>query len=160
MVGTMPSAHHLPPAVRYPVERQRLPGYLGGLLWLLAAAVLLAWWRHSAPQPIGVLGVAGMLWLAAGGAQVHAWRTAPQGLLQWDGGAWWWQAQGDVEPQPLQVLQLRIDLQTAVLLAWRGTDGRWQHAWLLQRSAPWRWGDWRRAVYSAATVFRQTESAV
>jgi hypothetical protein len=47
-----------------------------------------------------------------------------------------------------------------VLLAWRGTGGRWQHAWLLQRSVPWRWGDWRRAVYSAATVFRQTESAV
>ena len=160
MVRVMPSAHHLPPAVRYPVERHPAPWLALGLLWLLAAVLLLAWWGQGGAQPVGVLGAAGVMWLLAGGAQLHAWRTAPQGALQWDGGAWWWQSQGEAEPQQLQALQLRIDLQTTVLLAWRSADGRWHHGWLHQRSAPWCWGDWRRAVYSAATVFRQAESAV
>lgn len=156
----MPSAHHLPPAVRYPVERRLGPWLVAGALWWCAAALLLAWWGQGGASSAGALAAAGALWLLAGGAQVHAWRSAPQGQLQWDGGAWWWQAQGAVEAQQLQALQLRIDLQTVLLLAWRTADGRWHHGWLHQRSAPWSWGDWRRAVYSAATVFRQAESAV
>lgn len=156
----MASIRYQPPAVRYPVPGLRWPLRLGAALWALEGGLLLAWQLWAGPLGWAVVALGWAQWIAVGGIW---WRSAgrmPQGLLQWDGGAWWWWPQNGAEPQPLQAMQVRLDLQTAMWVAWQGMDGAWQSGWLQASSDGACWGDWRRAVYSAATVSPLREERV
>lgn len=150
----MASLRYQPPAVEYTLAQPWLVVLLMRGLWMVAAALLCAWLMGTGPLPVMVKVVGGLLWCGAGMA---VWRSQPgvaQGLLRWDGGAWWWRPLGDMEWQPLELLQVHWDGQAAMLLQWRTATGRRHYGWVERRSAPWRWGDWRRAVYSATTVSR------
>lgn len=148
----MTSPRYLPPAVRFPVYRP--PGVLalGLLVWAASAALLWAWRANSGPVSGWVPWAGWVLWLAAGAALLYSWHVAPQGHLWWDGGAWWWRRLGQ-DWLALTEVQVRMDAQTVMWLGWRSPQGRHQ-AWVAQGSDPVRWGDWRRAVYSTATVSR------
>lgn len=147
----MTSPRYQPPAVRFPVRRPDAPLALGLLVWLAGAVLLGAWRVSSGPVPVWVPWAGGLGWLGAGWALLHSWRTAARGQLWWDGGAWWWSGAGD-EWLALASVQVRMDAQTAMWLAWRSAEGWVQQVWVARSSDPVRWGDWRRAVYSAATV--------
>ena len=150
----MASSRYQPPAVRYPVQRPHGPFCAGLAVWLCAAGLLGAWWAGSGPLAPGVLAMGWLLWLGAGGGLLYSWHAAAQGVLWWDGGAWWWQPAGAAQWQALDLVQVRMDAQSAMWLAWRPVGGRVRYLWVAQAGDPWRWGDWRRAVYSAATVSR------
>ena len=147
----MGAARYLPPAVRYPLAFPRGPLWVAAGLWVLAAALLLAWQWVGGAVPWAVRLGGWLSWVLAGWAIQQGARGVAQGQLFWDGGAWWWQAPGAPEWQAVQQLRLRMDAQSALLLAWRSECGL-QYGWLEQDAEPWRWGDCRRAVYSAATV--------
>lgn len=153
--GVMASVRYLPPAVQYPVSPPAVLWGAGVLLWSIGATLLLAWWGWGGAQPWSVMGSGWLLWLGGGAAWASWVWGLPQGSLRWDGGAWWW-VQGDAgaAERPLQSVRVRWDWQSAMGLSWQASDGRWRHGLVLQRRAPWCWGDWRRAVYSAATVSR------
>lgn len=148
----MASLRYQPPAVRYPVLAPRWPVRLGACLWVLEGGVLLAWQLLAGPVPwLGLL-LGWLVWVGVGALWWRHVRQMPQGRLQWDGGAWWWWPQSGAESLLLQSVQVRLDLQSAMWVAWQTMDGAWQSSWLLAGSDAAIWGDWRRAVYSAATV--------
>ena len=153
----MSSVRYHPPAVQYQLRPPQAPLRVVVCLWLLAAGLLVVWQWRTGPMPLAVRLGGGLCWVAAGLSIWQGARRAAKGLLAWDGGACWWQPAADGEWLLVQQLQLRMDLQSAMLLAWR-SEGGWQYGWLMQASEPWRWGDWRRAVYSATTVVRTEHS--
>ncbi|MDR3005712.1 MAG: hypothetical protein LBV14_15940 [Acidovorax sp.] len=148
----MASLRYQPPAVRYPAPVPRWLLWLGMALWLLEAVLLLLWQLLAGPLAWTVVLPGWLCWAGVGLVWWRSLRSVPQGALQWDGGAWWWWPQSGAEPIPLQAVQVRLDLQSAMWIAWQAADGVWRFSWLQARSDAAIWGDWRRAVYSAATV--------
>lgn len=88
--------------------------------------------------------------IVVGLALARFWRRLPVGELVWDGGAWWWHATG--REHALALLEVRLDLQRALLL--RGVDatGAGVHWWWAEAAghdAP-RWHLLRCALYSSS----------
>jgi toxin CptA len=138
---------HAAPSVSYPVGRSAFAGRLLAALILLGLAAATAWtlqappsaWRHGlAFGSLGICSAVAML----------AWLHSPQGVLRWDGTEWQWLAgQGSAPGR----IELALDLQSHLLLRWRGEDGAAPWFWLERKSDPSHWDALRRAVYSRAT---------
>ena len=137
---------HAAPSVSYPVGRSRFAAGLLSLLWLAGLAAVVAW-TLSEPAAGWRQGLALVLVLACGLFALAAWRRSPAGTLAWDGGAWNFAERGQ---RPGGRIELRIDLQARLLLAWVPAQGRTRHLWLERNAAPERWDALRRAVYSRA----------
>lgn len=136
---------HNAPAVTYPVGRSSIQGALGLMLWLAGAAATTAW-AMTSPDARLVALAASLCLAVAVLAAASWWRTAT-GELQWGAGGWQLHLQGlshDGEPV------VALDLQGSLLLRWRAARGAGGWLWLDRISAPGRWDDLRRAVYSRA----------
>lgn len=140
--------HHAP-AVRYPVVRSRwLASAL--VLWSLAGGLALAAWvAGGAGMQFGAIAPAGLLWLACSALAAWFWRTSPCGTLAWSGSEWTLEPpQGMAAGVVCATLQVRLDLQRCLWVRCQPDSGRALWLWLERGSAPQRWGDLRRAVYS------------
>jgi len=138
---------HNAPAVTYPVGRSSIQGALGLVLWLLGVAATTAW-ALTSPDARLVSAAACLCTAAAVLAGVAWWRTGA-GEVQWNGDGWQLHSWGQShDGKPMVVL----DLQASVLLHWHATRGAGGWLWLDRSSAPARWDDLRRAVYSRAIV--------
>ena len=138
---------HNAPAVTYPVGRSSIQGALGLVLWLLGAAATTAWALASHRPGLLIAAAslcAGVLALAA-----FSWWRMPSGELQWNSDGWQLHLRGrggDGKPGVV------LDLQCSLLLRWHAARGAGGWLWLDRASAPSRWDDLRRAVYSRAIV--------
>ena len=100
-------------------------------VWLCATALAV----HSA---VGALDANGAGWrlfvivlalLGTGAFAVWQWRHSPQGLLRWDGEAWWWQPRDEGDHAGTAVI--RLDLQQILLVQWfDSVDHRRVWLWL------------------------------
>lgn len=145
-----------PPAVQYPVRRSRTLALLlcavassgAGSISVWAASGLGAGsgtsWRLVGAVAVGVLAVAGA---------IHFWWNQWEGILHWDGQAWWLEDRGPgvASMSLLQGPQALLDVQSHLWVHVVVQEGRGR-IWLwLERSAqPEHWQDLRRAVYSRA----------
>lgn len=138
---------HAPPSVSYPVGRSLFAAGVYGLAALAGLAAVAAW---SLQTPFGLRQVAALAAvLACASLASHAWLRAPVGRLRWDGAAWHWQECGaEVPGHP----EIALDLQSRLVLRWRGEGGGTRWLWLAQSSAPSHWEALRRAVYSRASA--------
>lgn len=136
---------HNAPSVNYPVGRSRFAGLVLASAWAAGALAVVAW--HSQVQA-GVFRsvLAWSLVLLAGACAARVWLRTPAGLLAWDGQAWNWTV-GDwvLQAHP----EVALDLQQVLLLR-LGSAPSFPWLWLEKRTAPARWDDLRRAVYSRA----------
>lgn len=138
---------HGAPSVSYPVGRSAWAGWLLLLAWAGGAATCTAWaWQGASPAGVAA-GLAATF--AAGTLAGRWWWRLPCGRLHWDGGAWHWSgsaaggdAAGRIEPA--------LDLQSALLLRWRGQEGGGAWLWAERSRRPAGWDALRRAVYSRA----------
>jgi len=136
---------HSAPSVTYPVGRSRFAGFAMAGLWLVAAAVVFAWWLQTqAPQ--GRTFVACLLVTVSGGLAAVTWAKSSVGSMAWDGDKWSLSA---VQAPSGGAVAVALDLQQWILLQWQAEAGsRW--LWVERRAKPERWDDMRRAVYSRA----------
>jgi len=142
-----PSPHHRAPAVQYPVVRSAwLAGALA--LWSLAGLLALtAWgWLGAFAWPLQVIGGCILGWLLLSMLAWRFWARLPVGMLVWDGQAW--QLQSGRVLGSYDTLTVQFDLQRWIGVCLRSANARPQWIWLERQSAPIRWGDLRRAVYS------------
>jgi hypothetical protein len=137
---------HNAPAVTYPVGRSSIQGALGLALWLLGLAATIAWaWTRP---DVRFVAAAASLCAGAAALAASAWWRTEAGTLQWDGDDWQLHLRGRADAGNPAVA---LDLQGSLLLRWRAARAcRW--LWLDRASAPARWDDLRRAVYSRAIV--------
>lgn len=137
---------HSAPAVRYPVPRSACAGRVLAVLCALPSIPLLFWWRDGA-QP-AALAIFVAVWCCTVLFAARQWRGMRRGQLRWDGQAWCWLPDGDVarSEHPVTV-DLRLDMQAAVLVRAIGMPG-WVH-WLFleQSAAPAHWHALRRALH-------------
>jgi hypothetical protein len=137
---------HAAPSVSYPVGRSLFAAGACGLAALAGLAAVAAW---SLLVPFGLRQVAAFaVVLACVSLASHAWLHAPVGILHWDGGAWAWEEGGATGAGRPEVA---LDLQSRLLLRWRGDGGGTRWLWLARTSAPSHWDALRRAVYSRAS---------
>ncbi len=138
---------HNAPAVTYPVGRSSIQGSLALVLWLLGVAATIAW-ALTSPDVWRVAAAASLCTVAAVLAALAWWRTGT-GEVQWNADGWQLRLRGQAgDGKPVVVL----DLQGSLLLRWHATRGAGGWLWLDRSSAPARWDDLRRAVYSRAIV--------
>lgn len=138
-----------PPAVSHPVGRSSGLLLLLGGLWLpgaLAAALFLSPALEGELRwpALGVL----LLSLLGGALALLAfwWRQRP-GLLSWDGAQWSWHEASAARPLTALRLQVRLDLQRALLLRVRGPHAASGWLWVQQGADPGRWHLLRCALY-------------
>ena len=135
---------HAAPSVSYPVGRSAFAGALHAAVFLLALAATSAWalaadapgWRHA---------LAGLAVLACGTFAFVRWVGSPAGVLRWDGAGWQWQERAGNAIAAL-------DLQSRLLLRWRGEEGVTHWLWIERESDSAHWEALRRAVYSRANA--------
>lgn len=141
---------HGAPSVSYPVGRSAFQGLLLVLAWGAGALAWAAWaWLGAASPSRLAAGLAASVLPGAWAARW--WWRQPVGWLSWDGSGWTW-SPGDGEDRPAGVagaLDAALDLQSALLLRWRG-QGPPSWFWAERRRLPARWVAMRRAVYSRA----------
>lgn len=142
-----------PPTVRYPVAPSAALAAGLGALWLLGAALLLAWalqpqagaWRQAAALCAASAAAAGLL---------RGWRLLARGHLAWDGMQWWLHEQDAREVAALASLHVWADgggwLWVQARPAVRDPGGRW--LLLAANQIPQTWGELRRAVYFPARL--------
>ena len=137
---------HGAPSVSFPVGRSRFAGHLLMIIWTAGAgcAGVVCYQSQSTGWRNAVLLAAVVVVGAAAGL---AWQRERGGELHFDGQNWRFAGAGPVDAARLQPA---LDLQSLMLvrLAAPGQRPRW--CWLECRSAPHRWLDLRRAVYSRA----------
>lgn len=139
---------HAAPSVTYPVGRSAFAGAAALTLALAGLAATLAWtllapapgWRHL---------LAFACLLAAGGAAAAAWLRSPRGRLHFSGTGWDWEGEGASAPGQVAPA---LDLQSRLLLRWRGEDGTGRWLWVERASDASHWDALRRAVYSRASA--------
>ena len=136
---------HGAPSVSYPVGRSRFAGALVLVLSLLGIAATAAWWLQApAPTEKRVAAIACAVLVI--GAALLAWWRSSVGQLAWTGETWTWtSARSSCDGE----VHAALDLQSVLLLKFEhARRGEW--LWLERSSAPARWDDVRRAVYSRA----------
>jgi toxin CptA len=148
---------HSAPSVTFPVGRSRDAGRLLGVIWAAGAccAGAVSYQFDSIGWRTGVLLTCSAL---SAVLALRAYRGQPTGELRFDGQGWsfWGASVGGVQAARLL---LALDLQSLLLvrLTLPGQPSCW--LWLAQRSAPQRWPDLRRAVYSRAPTADPADSA-
>lgn len=136
---------HNAPAVTYPVGRSSIQGALGLVLWLAGAAATTGWAMTSPDARL--VAVAASLCLAVAVTATASWWRTGTGELQWGVDGWQLHLRGRARGgEPV----VALDLQGSLLLRWRAARGAGGWLWLDSASAPARWDDLRRAVYSRA----------
>jgi hypothetical protein len=100
-----------PPAIDVGLHAGQRERWLVAGLHAVSAALLATWACAWWELPAGCAAVAGLL----GGWCGRSVLVPLQGVLRWDGGAWWYRAPGGVA-LPLQRVDLMIDLGTWMLL--------------------------------------------
>lgn len=145
-----PSGHlHHAPAVRYPVGRSHWLATALVFCSLAGCLALAAWARAGAGTQLGPVAAAAALWLVCSALAAWFWRHSPCGTLVWSGSAWTLESpQGTTVCAVCTALEVRFDLQRCLWLRLQPESGRVLWLWLERGSAPQRWGDLRRAVYS------------
>lgn len=148
---------HRPPAVSYSVVRSRWHALTLGTLWGLGIVLVqLALWRYNYSG--AALAIMECACLLTGIWAVWAWRTAPQGLLRWDGDYWHWS--GDAEAPSRQVT-VHFDFQAVVLASVHGPSGARIWLWLDHAAVPRaRWLALRRALVAGRTPLQTGPSAL
>ena len=135
-----------PPFVRYPARRSAiLGGVLAGMA-ALNAVVLAAWALDSAVRTPFHVGIALLVWLLGALCAWHFWAHSPVGELVWSGQSW--SMESSLAMQAVPALEVHLDLQAFLWLRLQRSGLRPQWVWLERRTAPERWLDLRRAVYS------------
>lgn len=148
-----------PPSVRYPAQRSLALGSVLLAFALLGAAVMTVWAFQGTGLHWPSISFAGLGWAAAVLAVLHFWWYQFTGHIRWNGQAW----SLDVSAQDSTAYLLDrppevfIDLQTHLFLRTVPVGRRPVWLWLERSSAPERWMELRRAVYSRAVV--HTDSA-
>ena len=138
---------HSAPAVSYPLGRSRALAYLLFAAWLVAALVTALWWQAARQLDWRlVLGLTSLV--GAGWALYAGWRDAPIGQLVWDGQLWRWESRSYQGGAALQAPTVMLDLQRVMLLRLQNQARASWWLWAQRSSAPARWLDLRRAVYS------------
>ncbi len=136
---------HSAPAVRYPVPRSARAGRVLAALCGLPAVACLLWWQAGVSAP--ALAAFGAAWVLAATICVFQWHHLRAGRLRWDGQAWFWLPDAAAEQDEHAVtIQLRLDLQSVVLVHMKGAPGMVDWRWLERSAAPQRWNDLRRAL--------------
>ncbi|MDR7306418.1 hypothetical protein [Rhodoferax saidenbachensis] len=132
-----------PPAVSYSVVRSRWHARTLGVLWALGAVLVQATlWRYDYSMTAMV--AMEFSCLAAGLWAVWAWRTAPQGLLRWDGDCWHWSGYAEM---PVRQVTVHFDFQAVVLVSVQGLGRVRVWLWLDSASVTHaRWLALRRAL--------------
>lgn len=149
-------AYLLPPAARLGFGPSR--GLRWALLALSAGAfAITAAWLHAGlgnTNQTGKAAVALLLWLACSASAWHWWRTLPRGVLLWDGAAWHAELGDAGQPAPLaESPQVRLDLQSCMLLRTRSAQSAALWLWLAPAASPAdaaAWSAIRRALYCRA----------
>ena len=139
---------HAAPSVTYPVGRSAFAGALLLAPALAGLAVAILWtvqshapgWRQALAFACGA---------AAAAFAAAAWVRSPAGRLHWTGAGWQWEE--GAGPRPGQAV-LALDLQSRMLLRWRGDDAAVRWLWVERASDPSHWDALRRAVYSRASA--------
>ncbi len=134
------------PFVRYPAGRSaRLGGSLA-ITAALSAVVLASWTLGNAVKTPLQIGIALLVWLLGVVCVSHFWLRSPVGELVWSGKSWSMESPLAIHAVP--VLEVHLDLQAFLWLRLERSGLRPQWVWLERRTAPERWLDLRRAVYS------------
>jgi toxin CptA len=139
---------HAAPSVSYPVGRSPFAAWAHAALGLAGLAVAGVWILQSAGfgwrQAAALAAVA-----ACGSLALSAWLRSPQGVLRWDGLGWQWEEGGLVASGSPEIA---LDLQSRLLLRWRGEGSGTRWLWLEKESDSAHWDALRRAVYSRASA--------
>lgn len=138
------------PAVRHPVGRTRLLAALLGVPWLLGAAALFYMLFMGFPQSgLALPALILILGVAFSGLTLRIfWTRQSARELLWDGARW--SLTGAGHNRPLAGVDVRLDLQRALLLRARGRAGQ-SGAWLWAEAGAdrGRWHLLRCALYSS-----------
>ncbi|MEO5737107.1 MAG: hypothetical protein ABIQ82_06580 [Variovorax sp.] len=137
---------HSAPSVSFPVGRSRFAGHLLMVIWTAGACCAgVVCYQFESVGWRGAVLLASVL-VAGAAAGLAYWRQCA-GELHFDGQGW---RLAGADPLHAARLLPALDLQSLMLvrLAAPGQRPRW--CWLERRSAPHRWLDLRRAVYSRA----------
>lgn len=142
------------PALRYRVVRSSLVAWLLGVLAVAGLAVECAWLAMGAGTATLALRVAALLlWCVCSGAAWCAWRAMPQGWLQHQGGAWWFEADTALgTAQPLQELALHLDGQLVLLVSALAAPRRRLWLWLERRQDAAQWPLLRAVLFAQRTI--------
>jgi len=133
---------HRAPAVSFPVLRSRWHLRALGAFLALSAAASAAFVGSDASARWALVLLA--MVVAAMLAAVQ-WMRAPQGVLRWDGGQWFWETASHTEPC---TVRLTLDFQKAIVVQLRCGPGASQIRWLEAGASPQRWQALRRALVS------------
>ena len=135
---------HQAPPVEYPLGNTGLLNRAIRVAWWTVAAIDLAWLFLADSQGWRVwLGLALTLLIFVGALRVS---PAPgAGVLHWDGSGW---AHKNGALEVDGDLTVHLDLQSALLVAWKTGSGRTRWYWLNSATDPSRWLALRRALYS------------
>lgn len=149
---------HRPPVVRFAVGRSRWYGRVLLLLWLLGVGVMLTFFSI---QAVAIWQV--WVWFTAlmvgAGVALQGWRSAPTGILLWDGTAWHWSGFFGIAPC---TLTLHLDLQTLLIVSVRQHGAPCGWLWLDNATHDREWVALRRAVVDslrAPVVCRRADEA-
>ena len=144
-------ATHTAPPVRYPVQRSLWLARALASCALLGGLTLLAWgWHGAGTRQHGLqLTFAVVLWSIGCMLAWRFWTSGVRSVLAWNGQEWTLEAMPHASAVA-GTLAVHLDLQAHLWLRWQSGAGDVHWLWLEQRSAPERWGDMRRAVYSRA----------
>jgi toxin CptA len=140
------SAHNAPPVV-YPLGRSRFQSSLLLGLWLAGLLLVSSWvyvvqkmdWRT-------VLSIFSVF--AAGVATYIGTKSASAGRLCWDGDVWRWETLSYQAGTAEYNVSVVIDFQHKLLLRLQEQSQAKVWIWVERQTAPERWLDLRRALYS------------
>lgn len=124
-------------------------GLTGGLLLLLWS-----WQTRSAMLlVVGVFGV----WMLGCATAWHRWLKTAVGQLIWREQTWYFcrtssNAFDASQSSRLTDLRVAVDVQAALLIQARSSEGRSCWIWLSRRDAPASWNAVRRAVYARVSA--------
>jgi hypothetical protein len=137
---------HSAPAVRYPVPRSARAGRVLAALCAMPVLPFAIGWMSGGVSAAALTAI-GAIWLVAGSVAVAQWRGMQAGQLRWDGQTWWWHPGPQAHADEHAVsIELRLDLQAAVLVRMVGAPNGVCWRWLDRTVAPGLWGDLRRAL--------------
>lgn len=139
---------HRAPALSFSVRRSRWHLRLIASLILLAVVFAGAFLYDQFPPDVRTFVLAGAT-LATGVLAFLAWQRSPQGVLRWDGRAWYWSGFSDTKACQLSLL---MDFQNLVLVSLTTDANRTAWLWLEAQPGDSLWIGLRRAIVSSSDI--------